>query len=803
MPQRRATVPREPAESAARDLFGPAEPAGPPAGASAASTVGPRATESHAAGDRVPGDRVAVLLPLPLGGTYDYAVPGDLPLAPGDWVRVPLGQREANGVVWDAVGDPDAVPRRRLRPVLERYDLPPMPALHRRFLDWVAAYTLSSPGAVLRMTLGSGRGLEPPKPLAAVRLPFDLEAAESRAAATGLRLTPARRRVLAEAAGAPARPAGELARAAGVGNAVVKGLVAGGLLEPVELPAGPALELPDWKRPGPRLTADQAAAAEALRAAVREAAGAGEAGVGGVGGAFSVSLLDGVTGAGKTEVYSEAIAAALAAGRQVLVLLPEIALTGQWLDRFAARFGAPPALWHSDLGSKLRQRTWRAVAFGEARVVVGARSALFLPFAELGLIVVDEEHEAAFKQEDGVTYHARDMAVVRAQLGGIPAVLASATPSLESLMNVRGGRYARLALPERHGAAGLPEIELVDLRRQPPPRVEGLGQSWLSEPLRRRLGEAFAAGEQAMLFLNRRGYAPLTLCRSCGHRLHCPNCTAWLVEHRLAGQLLCHHCGYQARLPEHCPSCGSEGPMAACGPGVERLGEEVRALFPEARTLLVSSDSVTGPEAAAELLRSVAAGEVDLLIGTQIVAKGHHFPKLTCVGVVDADLGLAGGDLRAAERTYQLLHQVAGRSGRADHRGRVLLQTYDPDHPVMQALVSGERDRFLESEAEARRAAGMPPYSRLVALILSSPDEDQVDEICAALARRAPRQEGVDVLGPAPAPLRVLRRRHRRRFLLRCRRDIAPQPIVRAWLEGLKLPGQARLQVDVDPYSFL
>ena len=771
MPHPRATVPRDvperPSDEGEADLFGPDS-----------------------------GRRASVLLPLPLGGAYDYGVPEGLELAPGDWVRVPLGRREAIGAVWDSEVDPEAVPASKLRPVIERYDMPPLTALHRRFLDWVAAYTLSEPGLVLKMTLGSGRGLEPPKPIAAVRLCENLESdrIEAEANELGVRLTPARRRVLAEAADGPARPARELAESAGVGGSVVKGLVEAGLLEGVALPSATRFREPDWRSPGPELTPHQAEAAEALRAKVKASVDNES---------FSVTLLDGVTGSGKTEVYSEAIAAALAAGRQVLVLLPEIALTGQWLERFAERFGAPPALWHSDLGSKLRQRTWRAVAFGEARVIVGARSALFLPYADLGLIVVDEEHDGAFKQEDGTCYHARDMAVVRGRLGGLPVVLASATPSLESLMNVKDGRYDGLSLPERHGAAGLPEVAPLDLRRHPPPRVEGLGQSWLSEPLRKALRDTFEAGEQAMLFLNRRGYAPLTLCRTCGHRLQCPNCTAWLVEHRLSGRLECHHCGFLARVPELCPECGSEGPMAACGPGVERLGEEVRTLFPDARTLMVSSDSVAGPEAAAELLRLVGEHEVDLLIGTQIVAKGHHFPKLTCVGVVDADLGLAGGDLRAAERTYQLLHQVAGRSGRAEHPGRVLLQTYDPAHPVMQALISGDRDRFLESEADARRIAGMPPYSRLVALILSSPDEAQVDEICAALAKKAPRGEGIEVLGPAPAPLRVLRRRHRRRFLLRCRRDMAPQPIVRDWLDGLRLPGQARLQVDVDPYSFL
>ena len=766
MPERRATVAR-----------GPAEPGLP--GITKAAT---------------PQDRVPVLLPLPLGGTYDYARPEDLALEPGAIVQVPLGQRDVIGVVWDGSGSPETVSAKRLRPVQQRFDVPPFLALHRRFIDWVAAYSMSEPGNILRTALAGGRGLTPPRPIAAVRL---READEVEEAMAELRLTPSRRRVLAEAADGLARPAAELARAAGVSTAVVKGLLQAAVLEAVSLPAESASEPPDWRREGPKLSKHQAVAAEALRSAVQDAVAADQAEAG-----FSVTLLDGVTGSGKTEVYHEAIAEALAAGRQVLVLLPEIALTAQWLDRFAARFGVLPTEWHSDLGPGQRQRAWRGAAFGDAAVVVGARSALFLPFARLGLIVVDEEHEAAFKQDDGVCYHARDMAVVRARLEGLPVVLASATPSLESVMNMRDGRYRHLELPMRHGAAGLPKVELVDLRRHAPPRIEKLGQSFLSEPLRAGLRKAFEAGEQAMLFLNRRGYAPLTLCRRCGHRLGCPNCTAWLVEHRLAGRLQCHHCGFQARVPERCAECDAEDSLAACGPGVERLGEEVKALFPQARTLVVSSDSVVGPLAASELLRAVEAGEVDLLIGTQIVAKGHHFPRLTCVGVVDADLGLSGGDLRAAERSFQLLHQVAGRSGRGAQAGRVLVQTYDPEHPVMQALASGERTQFLDSEAEARRQAGMPPFSRLVALIVSDPDPHRVDELCAELARRVPRGEGIDVLGPAPAPLAILRRRHRRRFLLRTRRDLASQPIVRGWLEGLKLPASLRLQIDVDPYSF-
>ncbi len=741
---------------------------------------------------------VSVLLPLPLDRAYDYLVPRDLALAPGDLVRVPLGSRELLGVVWEPGRDSGELPPERLKPVAARCEAPPLSRVQRRFTEWLADYSMVPWGAVLRMALSARSALDPPKPITAFRL------TATGTDVPGLRMTPARRRVLSVLSEGPARPAGELAQAAGVGPSVVKGLAKLGAIEAVELPQPPAFETPDWRRSGAALSPAQCEAASALRASVRQAAASSEGDADEADRTgFSVTLLDGVTGAGKTEVYLEAVAAALEAGRQVLVLLPEIALTAQWLDRFRLRFGVAPAEWHSDLSQRQRRTAWRAVSKGEARVVVGARSALFLPYRDLGLIIVDEEHDLAFKQEDGVIYHARDMAIVRASLGRIPIVLVSATPSLETVTNVKTGRFSCLHLPERHGAARLPLVQLVDLRADPPPRLPGLGPAWLSGALRQALAETFEAGEQALLFLNRRGYAPLTLCRTCGHRLACPNCTAWLVAHRLAGRIQCHHCGHAARLPRACPECATEESLAACGPGVERLLEEVTALFPDQRTRIVSSDTLTGPAAAAEFVRAMGAREIDLLIGTQVVAKGHHFPWLTLVGVVDGDLGLAGGDLRATERTFQLLHQVAGRAGRAERPGRALVQTYDPEHPVMQALATGDRDRFLETEAENRRAAAMPPFSRLAALILSCRDEVLLDRACGALARAAPHGAHLEVLGPAPAPLAVLRRQHRRRFLLRAARSQPVQQIIAGWLDRVDLPAAVQLRIDIDPYSFL
>jgi primosomal protein N' (replication factor Y) len=508
-------------------------------------------------------------------------------------------------------------------------------------------------------------------------------------------------------------------------------------------------------------------------------------------------LLDGVTGSGKTETYFEAVAGALRQNRQVLILLPEIALTVQFLDRFAARFGCRPAEWHSDLSHKERRRIYRAVLSGDARVVVGARSALFLPFQELGLIVVDEEHEQAYKQEEGVVYHARDMAVVRARLENCAIVLASATPSLETYVNAESGRYHWLKLPRRHGIAVMPEIRLIDLRNT---RAEP--GTWLSQPLREALALTLAGGEQAMLFLNRRGYAPLTLCEACGHKMICKQCSAWLVEHRYRKKLACHHCGFEMQAPLLCPACKAEKTLVACGPGVERVAEEFASVFPDARVAIASSDTLHGPLETQGAIRAMAKRETDVLIGTQIVAKGHHFPQLTLVGVIDADLGGSDGDLRARERTFQLLHQVAGRAGRAEKPGVVLIQTRNPDDLVMRALASGDRDAFYEREIVARKRVSAPPFGRLAAIILSSHDGQAVRESGRALARAAPKANGVKVWGPTPAFYQLLRGRTRERLLVQAEKSVDVQAYLRAWLARLKTPNAVRLTVDIDPVSF-
>ncbi len=724
--------------------------------------------------------RVPVLLPVALDQTYDYAVPAGLEIEPGDFVVVPFGPQTRIGLVWDQpVGDQGKpVDEKKLKAIIERMDAPGLPVTSLRFAEWVARYTLAPLGMVVRMMMSAQAAFEPVKPRLGV--------ARVEGAAEPPRMTPARKRALDIAADGLIRAKSALASEAACSTGVIDGLIEAGCLVEVVIPER-RFPRPDPAHATVTFTDAQQEAVETLTAAVEA-------------GTFSVSLLDGVTGSGKTEVYFEAVARTLEQGRQALIMLPEIALTSQFMDRFKARFGAAPAEWHSALSGPERGRVWRAAATGEARVIVGARSALFLPYADLGLIVVDEEHDPGFKQEDRVHYQGRDMSVVRAHLGGAAVVLASATPSIESHVNARTGRYRHLILPGRYTGVDLPEITPIDLRSSPPEKGR-----WLSPVLVEAMAETMAKRQQTLLFLNRRGYAPLTLCRSCGHRIECPQCTAWLVEHRFRNRLNCHHCGFSMPLPSKCPKCGEPDSLVACGPGVERIDEEVRERFPEARIALLSSDLIPSLTEMRDIIKGIEGNEIDIIIGTQIVAKGHHFPDLSIVGVIDGDLGLAqGADPRAAERTFQLLHQVTGRAGRALAKGAGYIQTHMPEHPVMDAIVRGDREAFIEREIRTRQLAMLPPFGRLASLIVSARHKETAESAARMIAQRAPAAPRIEVLGPAEAPISVIRGRYRWRLLLKAPRELDIQAYLRAWLANIpEIKGDLRLTVDIDPYSFL
>ena len=723
-------------------------------------------------------DRVLVVLATPVSGCFDYLVPPHLSVVIGSVVVAPFGNRRLPGIVLGpGTGDVAVEKLRYLEEVAAVATLPDTLLLFmKRFADW----TVSPLGAVAKMILSQPSALAPP----AMQKQFFMP----QIAPPEKRLTAARQRVYAVMADHVRRCAGDISAAANVSQAVITGMVAQGLLVVEHVVADQPPPTPRHDLPGLMLTATQTTAARDLSAMIGQG--------------FSTTLLDGVTGSGKTEVYFEAVKAALQAGQQILILLPEISLSAGWRNRFAARFGVVPVEWHSDVSAAQKRRAWRFALDGKLSVVVGARSALFLPFKNLGLIIVDEEHEHAFKQEEQVIYQARDMAVLRARIEACPIILASATPSLESWVNAgaTGGpaRYRHVVLSDRVHGASLPQIKAIDLRKTPPERGR-----WLAPPLVEAMAKRLQDGEQSLLFLNRRGYAPLTLCGACGAKVTCPHCDSWMVAHRLAGRMRCHHCGHETRPQRNCGQCGESDSMQACGPGVERLAEEVLWRFPEARFAVLSSDTVGTPKAAQNFIESVQAGDVDIIVGTQMAAKGHHFPNLTLVGVVDADLGLAGGDLRAGERTFQMLSQVAGRAGRESRTGEALLQTLDPENPVLTSLLSGDRDQFLATEAAARAHAGMPPFAQLAAVILSAPEDTKLHEAMRLLAASRPVFDNVDCFGPAMAPLAYLKGRHRARFLLRAEKTIDLQHILRGWLANVKLPAQVRLHIDIDPYSFL
>ena len=714
-----------------------------------------------------------ILFPVNVPTAFDYAVPDGLGLARGDFVFAPIGRQMKLGVVW-SLNSNEANAERQLKSIVDRKATRPLPSEMLDFIDWTARYNGASPGNVLRMVMRNYKALDPSAVVTLYRPSGDAPK----------NLTPSRAAVLREGGPWPAR-ASEAAARAGVSSGVVKGLVKAGGLVAESGPVDPPFEHPDPDHPGRKLTARQRAAGDDLVEQVKART-------------FNVSLLDGVTGSGKTEVYFEAVAQALRQGRQCLILVPEITLTQAGLRRFKERFGAEPASWHSQMGDAARRRVWREVAQGRCKLVVGARSALYLPFSNLGLIVVDEEHDTSYKQEEGVIYNARDMAVVRGLVSGHSVILASATPSLESLHNARTGKFSHVVLPERPGAAVLPDIALVDLKDHPPEKG-----AYISQPLLDAIKEVTDRGEQALLYLNRRGYAPLIICRTCGEKLKSPDTDSWLVQHKRTGRAMCHLTGFSMPMPKHCPKCQSEDSLASVGPGVERIAEEAQAAFPHARVEVLSSDTAGNPVELAERMRRMERGEIDILVGTQMVVKGHNFPRLTFVGVVDGDLGLAGGDPRAGERTYQTLVQVAGRAGRADKPGRALIQTHQPEHEALVALAAGDRDLFIGVELAMRDMLGLPPFGKLAAVIFWGPDAAKVDALAKKFLNAAPRAEGIEILGPSEAPIGRLRGLYRRRLFIRADANVNLSKYMQAWRAKVRPPSKYKIQIDIDPQSFM
>lgn len=721
-----------------------------------------------------------VLLPLPFDDVFDYMSDDDLTI--GQIVIVPFGREKLAGIIWK-IGQTAQIDAKKIKPIIEVINLPKISKAMISFIIKTAEYNLAPKGLVLKMVLGQKTNQLPKQKVTLYGLNIKNENLQ------GIRITEARQAVFDFLANGYEAEKETIIEATGASDNVISAMIKSGFLYKREMLVNE--ETQEQKvslSKQVNLTDEQQAAADIL---VRK-----------VDNGFSATLLDGITGSGKTEVYFEAVAEALARGKQVLVLVPEISLTSQWLKRFENRFGVTPFIWHSEVGVKDKAKTWKAVSLNQAKVVVGARSALFLPFADLGIIVVDESHDHSFKQESLVTYQGRDMAVLRAHLEKIPVILSTATPDLETIVNVEEGKYDCVKLTKRFAKAVLPEIKILDLKKDKPQKGEW-GVSFLAPTLVDELGHNLERGEQSMLFLNRRGYAPLLICRDCGHRMQCPHCTAWLAEHRITGELICHHCGFKMFTPKRCPECGSEDGLTACGPGVERIAEEVAKRFPKARTAILSSDITTNYKAISEVIHQTANKEVDILIGTQILAKGHNFPDLTLVGVVDADLGLMGTDLRASEQTFQLLAQVSGRAGRGEKKGVVYLQTLYPDNLVLKAVIEHDRQKFIEIEKNSRRILKMPPYGKLAALIISSANQQAAEAAAYYLGKCAPNTELIETLGPAPAPMNLLRGRYRYRLLLKTAKNINIQEVLKKWLAMVKIKSNVRVDVDINPYSFM
>ena len=731
------------------------------------------------------GDIVKVLIPNVANAGYDYRLtaPADL----GTFVRVNVMRRPYIGVVY-GIGDSGLAPEK----IRDTTDVFPW-HLSVSDLQWIqkmSDWTLMTPGAVLRLIVNVPDAFSPPRTEQLYGYDFE----------SNVRMTDARQSVADAFASNDNEPmsASDIQNIAHVSAAVIKTMINRGVLIPRDTRTRDANDF-DYKYQDMgtvQLNTEQSAAAAEIAAAIDN-------------GGYSAFVLDGITGSGKTQVYFDAAWRAYSHGKSVLLMMPEIALTAQFISRYEHRFGAPPVVWHSNLTAARRRAIWRGVLTGKIRMVVGTRSALFLPWQDLGLIVVDEEHDTSYKQEDMGNYHARDMAVLRAKISGFPIVLTSATPSAETLQNVADGKYRCLKLTARFGGATVPTIETIDMRANRPlpynlPSDDDAAapqNGYLSPNLCNAIQETLNAGRQTMLFINRRGFAPIVQCKKCGWVAQCPDCSVGMTYHKHMGKLLCHMCGRMAPMPTKCPNCGDN--VSCRGAGLEKIQEEVSIKFPSARTALVSSDTIISRQALERIVHKMENGETDIVIGTQILAKGHHFPNLTLVGVVDADMGLFGTDFRAAEHTFQQLFQVAGRAGRGDAPGRVLLQTYQPENPVLTAICNGNRDAFMASDMAARRAAKMPPYGQLIAVIIESQRETVLKKFCADLSAAAPTAAGVKIMGPIAAQIYQVRNWYRMRFLVAGDARAMLQPLVRHWIDKVRAPSNVRVKLDVNPQNFM
>ena len=726
------------------------------------------------------GTIVKVLIANIPNSGYDYRLGESAEI--GSFVRVNVMNRPCIGVIWGH-GDSN-LPQGKIKNISAVYDS----KLNITDLQWIqrmSEWTLIPMGMVLRLIVNIPDAFCPPRMEPLYAYNFESDA----------RMT-ANRQAVADAYSSndnDAMTVSDVQNIARVSSAVVRSMIKNGTLVPVGEQAKQKNTAPLIYNDCGNITLNpqQQLAADAIGKSVES-------------GGFSVHLLDGITGSGKTQVYFDSAWRAYSTGHSVLLMMPEIALTAQFMSRFKNRFGENPVVWHSNLTSARRREIWHGVLSGKIKMVVGTRSALFLPWQDLGLIVIDEEHDTSYKQEDMGNYHARDMAILRAKIAGIPVVLASATPSAETLENVNLGKYTQLKLTSRYGGAQLPDVTTIDLRENRPEQyiVDGAEQTgFLSQPLNDAIAQTLSDGHQAMLFINRRGFAPITQCKKCGWTSVCPECSVGMTYHKRIGKMLCHMCGRTAPMPKICPDCG--GDVSMRGVGLEKIEQEVNIRFPNARTALVSSDIITSRQSLERLVNKIEQGEIDIIIGTQILAKGHHFPNLTLVGVVDSDMGLFGTDFRAAEHTFQQLFQVSGRAGRGEHAGRVLLQTYQPEHPVLTAICAGDRDSFMQTDMAGRKMANMPPYGQLIAVIIEGQRESTLQSYCNALRDAVPNLKGAKIMGPITAQIYQIRNWYRMRFLVAGGRTANLQPIVSHWLASVKQPVNIRVKIDVNPMNFM